>query len=66
MAGAEIESYLSQARAAASGASYDAQKLSEDSVERQAIHNLVTAVEALIAAIDAGSSGEVDETEPSI
>ncbi|GAA2042346.1 hypothetical protein GCM10009819_30930 [Agromyces tropicus] len=56
MAGLEVESYLSQARAAASAASYDAQKLSEDSIERQAIHNLVTAVEALIAAIDESAS----------
>ena len=33
--------------------SYDIQKLPEDSIERQALHNLLTAVEALIQAVDA-------------
>ena len=41
-----------EAREAASLASYDIQKLREDSVERQALHNLLTAVDALINAVD--------------
>ena len=53
MAGFEAQAALSKAREAASLASYDIQKLSEDSVERQALHNLLTAVDSLINAVDA-------------
>ena len=53
MASLEAQAALSEAREAASLASYDIQKLSEDSVERQALHNLLTAVDALINAVDA-------------
>jgi len=53
VAGFETQAALSKAREAASLASYDIQKLSEDSVERQALHNLLTAVDALINAVDA-------------
>lgn len=56
--GFEAQAALSQAREAASLASYDIQKLSEDSVERQALHNLLTAVDALISAVDAASASE--------
>ncbi|MDR6971890.1 hypothetical protein [Leifsonia shinshuensis] len=52
MADLEVQAALSQARQAASAASYDIQKLPEDSIERQALHNLVTAVDALIQALD--------------
>ena len=56
MAGFEAQAALSKAREAASLASYDIQKLRlEDSVEKQALHNLLTAVDALITAVDAGS-----------
>lgn len=60
MTGFEAQAALSQAREAASLASYDIQKLSEDSVERQALHNLLTAVDALINAVEAGSESESD------
>lgn len=53
MADLEAQAAISQARQAASAASYDIQKLPEDSIERQALHNLLTAVESLIQAVDA-------------
>ena len=40
MADLEVQAALAQARQAASAASYDIQKLPEDSIERQALHNL--------------------------
>lgn len=52
MADLEAQAAISQARQAANAASYDIQKLPEDSLERQALHNLLTAVEALIQAVD--------------
>jgi hypothetical protein len=52
MADLETQAAVSQARQATNAASYDIQKLPEDSIERQALHNLLTAVEALIQAID--------------
>ncbi len=55
MADLEVQAALAQARQAASAASYDIQKLSEDSIERQALHNLITAVDAIIEALDADS-----------
>lgn len=53
MAEFESESPITQAREAASLASYDIQKLPEDSIERQALHNVLTALDALITAVDA-------------
>ena len=58
VAGFEAQAALSKAREAASLASYDIQKLREDSVEKQALHNLLTAVDALITAVDAGSDAD--------
>jgi hypothetical protein len=52
MADFETQAAVSAARAAASAASYDIQKLAENSIERQALHNLLTAVESLIQALD--------------
>ncbi|MGH1526297.1 hypothetical protein ACRAWC_20505 [Leifsonia sp. L25] len=52
MADLEVQAALAQARQAASAASYDIQKLPEDSIERQALHNLITAVDSLIEALD--------------
>ncbi|WP_448811223.1 hypothetical protein [Agromyces bauzanensis] len=60
MTGFEAQAALSEAREAASLASYDIQKLSEDSVERQALHNLLTAIDALINAVEAGSDSDSD------
>jgi hypothetical protein len=50
MADLRTQAALSEARKAASAASYDIQKLPEDSVERQALHNLLTALDCLIQA----------------
>ncbi|MWB99747.1 hypothetical protein [Agromyces seonyuensis] len=50
MSSLEFDGFLAEARSAASAASYDVQKLPEDSVERQALHNVVTALDALISA----------------
>lgn len=52
MADLEVQAAIAQARQAASAASYDIQKLPEDSIERQALHNLITAVDSLIQALD--------------
>ncbi|MET3565327.1 hypothetical protein SAMN04515691_0366 [Leifsonia sp. 98AMF] len=52
MADLEVQAAIAQARQAASAASYDIQKLPEDSIERQALHNLVTAVDSIIEALD--------------
>ncbi|WP_213816500.1 hypothetical protein [Glaciihabitans sp. dw_435] len=53
MAELEIEAALSGARAAASAASFDVQKLPEDSLERQALHGIISAIDYLIQAVDA-------------
>jgi hypothetical protein len=58
MADLEVQAALAQAREAASAASYDIQKLSEDSIERQALHNLITAVDSIIQALDADSDDD--------
>jgi len=49
----EFNSALAAARESASSASFDIQQLREDSIERQALHNLITAVDHLIQAVDA-------------
>jgi hypothetical protein len=46
----KTQAAISEARRAANAASYDIQKLPENSVERQALHNLLTALEYLIQA----------------
>jgi len=61
MADLEFEAALAGAREAASAASYDVQKLAENSIERQALHNVVTAIDYLIQALDAQSE-ESDES----
>lgn len=43
---------IEHARKAASAALYDIQKLAEDSIERQALHNLLTALDSLIEFLD--------------
>jgi hypothetical protein len=53
MATFEESAALSDARRYASAAAFDIQKLDEDSIERQALHNLLNAVEALIQSVDA-------------
>ena len=58
MAGFEVQAALTKAREAASLASYDIQKLPEDSIERQALHNLLTSVDALITAVDTPSDSD--------
>lgn len=52
MSNLEVQAAVSEARTAANAASYDIQKLPEDSVERQALHNLLSAVNYLIQAVD--------------
>ncbi|HWD61533.1 MAG TPA: hypothetical protein VG369_03480 [Humibacter sp.] len=56
MADLETQALVSEARKAASAASFDIQQLPENSIERQALHNLITAVDALISALDEGDS----------
>jgi len=51
------ESALADARKYASAAAYDIQQLPDDLVSQQALRNLISAVESLIAAVD-------DEIEP--
>jgi len=52
MASLEFDSALAGARAAASAASFDVQKLPEDSIERQALHGIVSALDYLIQALE--------------
>ncbi|WP_382306084.1 hypothetical protein [Herbiconiux sp. UC225_62] len=54
----EFEAAIAGAKEAASAASYDIQKLPENSVERQALHGLITAVDHLILAFDAQTDAE--------
>ena len=56
MADLETQALVSEARKAASAASFDIQQLPENSIERQALHTLITAVDALISALDEGDS----------
>lgn len=58
MADLEVQAALSEARKAASAASYDIQKLPEDTVERQALHNLVTAIDYVIEALSVDDDSE--------
>ncbi len=52
MATFEESASVGDARKYANAAAFDIQKLNEDSVERQALHNLLNAVESLIQAVD--------------
>jgi hypothetical protein len=54
----EFEGLISRARDAASAATYDIQQLPEDTVARQALHNLLTAVDALIAAVESAAGDD--------
>ncbi|MFB2598449.1 hypothetical protein ACEXQE_11690 [Herbiconiux sp. P17] len=54
----EFEAAIAGAKEAASAASYDIQKLPEDSVERQALHGVITAIDRLIEAFDAQTDAE--------
>ncbi len=54
----EYDAAIAGAKEAASAASYDIQKLPEDSIERQALHGLVTAIDRLIEAFDAQTDAE--------
>ena len=54
----EFESLLNRARDAASAATYDIQQLPEDTDARQALHNLLTAVDALIAAVESAAGDD--------
>jgi hypothetical protein len=53
----EATSFISKAREFTNQASFDIQQLREDSIERQALHNPLSAVEALIQVVDR-SDGE--------
>ncbi|WP_162924964.1 hypothetical protein [Mycetocola zhujimingii] len=48
----ESESFIADARKYANAATFAVQQLREDSIERQAIHELLNAVDALIQAVD--------------
>lgn len=48
----ESESFIAEARKYANVASFSVQKLPEDSIEREALHELLNAVNALIQAVD--------------
>ena len=52
MSDEEKTNFINEARKFASAASFDIQKLPEDSIERQALHNLMSAVDAIIQAVD--------------
>ena len=48
----QTASPITEARRFANAATFDIQQLSEDSIERQALHNLLNAVDSLIQAVD--------------
>jgi len=52
MADLETQALIADARKAASAATFDIQQLPENSIERQALHNVLTAIDALISAVD--------------
>lgn len=56
MATLREESALTDARSYANAATFDIQQLPEDIVSRQALHNLLAAVDALITAVDSITS----------
>ena len=51
----EAQASIGEARRYASEASFDIEQLREDSIERQALHNLLNAVNSLIQAVDRGT-----------
>lgn len=63
MAEWEVEAYLAEARKHASAASYDVQRLSADTEQRQALHNIVMTLDAILAAIDAALGHSPETTD---
>ena len=51
MSNLEALTHIAKAREAASAAAYDLQQFSPDTPERQAIHNLSTAIDTLILTV---------------
>lgn len=58
MSNLEALTHLAKAREAASAAAYDIQEFPRDTPERQAVHNLSTAVDTLILAVQSLADGE--------
>ncbi len=58
MSNLNAEAHLSEARKYVSAAAYDVQQVPEDTQTKQAIHNVVSALESIIGALDALSSDE--------
>jgi alpha-galactosidase/6-phospho-beta-glucosidase family protein len=58
MSNLNAEAHLSEARKFVSAAAYDAQQVPEDTQAKQAIHNIVNALESIIGALDALASNE--------
>lgn len=58
MSNLEALTHLEKARAAASAVAYDVQQFPPDTPERQAIHNLVMAVDTLILTVQSLADGE--------
>ena len=48
----ETDAYLAEARKYASAASYDVQRLAPDSEARQALHNVVLTLDAILAVLE--------------
>ena len=55
MSNDEKTKFITDARKFASAATFDVQQLPEDSIERQALHNLVSALDAIIQAVDSAN-----------
>ncbi|MCU1480857.1 MAG: hypothetical protein JWQ19_1643 [Subtercola sp.] len=58
MSNLKAQAYLKEARESASLAAYDVQKFESDTPERQAIHNLLTALDKVIETLDALADDE--------
>ncbi|MCU1550877.1 MAG: hypothetical protein JWR36_1437 [Glaciihabitans sp.] len=53
MSNLNAEAFLSEARSFVSAAAFDAQQVPEDTEAKQALHNIVSALESIIATLDA-------------
>jgi hypothetical protein len=64
MASFRYASAVADARTYTNAAAFDIQKLGEESIETQALHNLLSAVQSLINAIDDDGDDTASESSP--
>lgn len=57
VADTEFDGYLAEARKYISAASYDVQRMPDDARDRQALHSVVLALDAMLAALEDADGG---------